>query len=162
MTPTVNPNWDVRTVTEALNPPVTDSDGDQITERVDQVVYTAKTPLPADLRDALVLSMQIPDVSGQTLQFPVVQSCEVGETAWIEQQQAGSPEPAHPAPSIVVTAATASAASAASAVPTSTAAVASTATTESGSGNPLAIAGLVAGLLGLVVGGIALARSRRT
>jgi len=162
VTPTVNPNWDVRTVTEALNPPVTDSDGDQITERVDQVVYTAKTPLPADLRDALVLSMQIPDVSGQTLQFPVVQSCEVGETAWIEQQQAGGPEPAHPAPSIVVTAATASAASAASAVPTSTAAVASTATTESGSGNPLAIAGLVAGLLGLVVGGIALARSRRT
>jgi len=47
-------------------------------------------------------------------------------------------------------------------VPTSTAEVASTATTESGSSNPLAIAGLVAGLLGLVVGGIALARSRRT
>ena len=91
VTPTVNPNWDVQKVLVPLTPPVTDSHGNQITERVDQVVYTAKTPLPADLRDALVLSLQIPDVAGQTLTFPVVQTCEVGETAWIEQQVQGNP-----------------------------------------------------------------------
>jgi hypothetical protein len=165
----VNPNWDVQTVTEALNPPLTDSDGDQITQRVDQVVYTAKTPLAADLRDAFVLSLQIPDVAGQSLTFPVVQTCETGETAWIEQQAAGQPEPAHPAPSIEVTAATGDGdAGAASSVsesptePTSGAQVAVTAATDTGSSsNGLAIAGLVAGVLGLIVGGIALVRARR-
>lgn len=46
VTPTVNPNWDVQKVMVPLNPAVTDSHGNQVTERVDQVVYTAKTPLP--------------------------------------------------------------------------------------------------------------------
>lgn len=174
VTPTVNPNWDVQKVTEALNPPITDSDGDQITERVDQIVYTAKTPLSADLRDALVLSLQIPDAAGQTLSFPVIQTCEVGETAWIEQEVAGQPEPAHPAPSIEVTAATGNDhhgggttapvnAGSAAPAPTGGAQVTTAAASESGSsGNGLAIAGLVAGVIGIVVGGIALVRTRRS
>ncbi len=185
VTPTVNPNWDVQTVTAALNPPITDSDGDQLTERVDQVVYTARTPLAADLRDALVLSLQVPEVAGQSLSFPVIQTCEVGETDWIEQPVAGQPEPAHPAPSIQVTAATgggdhdpamtesASAGASAGAAATSPSAGASAAATggaqvaaaaapDTGSSSTgLAIAGLVAGVLGLIVGGIALVRSRR-
>ncbi len=172
VTPSVNPNWDVQKVVAQLDPPTTDEDGDQLTQRVDQVVYTAKTPLPADLRDALVLSLQIPDVAGQTLQFPVIQTCEVGETAWIEQQQAGQPEPAHPAPSFEVTAASgtghgsadqpAGQSTGASAAPVSSADVAATAASESSSsGTGLAIAGLVAGVLGLIVGGIALVRTRR-
>jgi uncharacterized protein YcnI len=162
VTPTVNPNWDVQKVTEALNPPITDSDGNQITQRVDQVVYTAKTPLAADLRDALALSLQVPDVAGQSLTFPVIQTCEVGETAWIEQQAAGQPEPAHPAPTIQVTAAMTESAAEGSAAPTSSAQVAATAATDTGSSsNGLAIAGLVAGVLGLIVGGLALVRSRR-
>ena len=65
VTPTVNPNWDVQKVLVPLTPPVTDSHGNRVTERVDQVVYTAKTPLPADLRDALVLCLQIPVVARQ-------------------------------------------------------------------------------------------------
>lgn len=174
VTPTVNPNWDVQKVAETLNPPLTDDDGDQITERVDQVVYTAKTPLPADLRDALVLSLQIPDVAGQTLSFPIIQTCEVGETAWIEQEVAGQPEPAHPAPSIEVTAAagddhhgagtTATVTSGSvEPAPTGGAQVTTAAASDSGSsGNGLAIAGLVAGVVGIVVGGIALARTRRS
>jgi uncharacterized protein YcnI len=162
VTPTVNPNWDVQKVTEALNPPITDSDGNQITQRVDQVVYTAKTPLAADLRDALALSLQVPDVAGQSLTFPVIQTCEVGETAWIEQQAAGQPEPAHPAPTIQVTAAMTESAAEGSAAPTSSAQVAATSATDTGSSsNGLAIAGLVAGVLGLIVGGLALVRSRR-
>lgn len=171
VTPTVNPNWDVQKVTAAVTPPVTDSHGNQITERVDQVVYTARTPLPADLRDALVLSAKIPDAAGQTLSFPIIQTCEVGETAWIEQEVAGQPEPAHPAPTIEVTAATGDGHGAAtataepavgSAAPTSNAQVTTAAATgPESSGTGLAIAGLVAGLLGIVVGGIALVRTRR-
>ena len=176
VTPTVNPNWDVQKVMVPLSPAVTDSHGNQITERVDQVVYTAKTPLPDGYRDAFVLSLKVPDVAGQTLTFPTIQTCEVGETAWIEPMVEGQAEPDHPAPSFEVTAAvaggdddhaasattTAAAAGATSEAPTSTAAVAPTAaTSESGTPAWVAITGLVAGVLGLVVGGLALARSRR-
>lgn len=174
VTPTVNPNWDVQKVMVPLDPAVTDSHGNQITERVDQVVYTAKAPLPDGYRDAFVLSLQVPDVAGETLSFPTIQTCEVGETAWIEPMVEGQDEPDHPAPAFQVTAAAAgddhgaaattaaAAASSPAAAPTSSAEVAATASTsESGSTSWVAIAGLVAGVLGLVVGGVALARSRR-
>ena len=183
VTPTVNPNWDVQKVMVPLNPAVTDSYGNQITERVDQVVYTAKTPLPDGYRDALVLSLQVPGVAGQTLSFPTIQTCEVGETAWIEPTVEGQDEPDHPAPAFEVTAAVAGdddhgaasttasttgattaagAATGPSGAPTSNAEVAATASTsDSGSTSWVAVAGLVAGLLGLAVGGVALARSRR-
>lgn len=174
VTPTVNPSWDVQKVMVPLTPAVTDSHGNQLTERVDQIVYTARTPLPDGYRDAFVLSLQIPDVVGQSLEFPTIQTCEAGETAWIEQEVQGQEEPAHPAPAFEVTAAStegdghsAATTQAAAAVPTiseaptSGAEVATTAATESGATGWVAIIGLVAGVLGLVVGGIALARSRR-
>ncbi len=175
VTPTVNPNWDVQKVMVPLNPAVTDSHGNQITERVDQVVYTAKTPLPDGYRDAFVLSLKVPDVAGQTLSFPTIQTCEVGETAWIEPTVEGQDEPDHPAPAFEVTAAAAggdddhaasatTAAAAATAAPTSGAEVAtasSDSTTASSTPGWVAVAGLVAGVLGLIVGGVALARSRR-
>ena len=172
VTPTVNPNWDVAKVAAPLNPPITDSHGNEVTERIDQIVYTAMTPLPDGLRDAFVLSLQLPeDAAGQTLQFPTIQTCEVGETAWIEDVVQGRPEPDHPSPSIEVTTASGDAHGAAAttqavatsteAAPTSSAEVTTAASTESSSTSWVAIAGLVAGLAGLVVGGIALARSRR-
>ncbi|WP_395728993.1 YcnI family protein [Nakamurella sp.] len=175
VTPTVNPNWDVQKVMVPLDPAITDSHGNQITQRVDQVVYTAKTPLPDGYRDAMVLSLQVPDAVGQTLSFPTIQTCEVGETAWIEPTVAGQDEPDHPAPAFEVTAAaaggdddhaaattTAAAAGGATAAPTSSAEVAATASSsESSAPSWVAIAGLVAGVLGLIVGGLALARSRR-
>jgi uncharacterized protein YcnI len=174
VTPTVNPNWDVQKVMVPLSPAVTDSHGNQVTERVDQVVYTAKAPLPDGYRDAFVLSLKVPDVAGETLSFPTIQTCEVGETAWIEPTVEGQDEPDHPAPAFEVTAAAggddhgaaattaAAAAISPAAAPTSSAEVAATASTsESSSTSWVAVAGLVAGVLGLVVGGVALARSRR-
>ena len=175
VTPTVNPNWTVEKVKVALATPITDSHGNQVTERVDQVVYTVKTPLPDGYRDALVLSTQIPDVAGETLTFPTVQTCEVGETAWVEAAATGAEEPAHPAPAFEVTAAaaeggpsdTAAAAAATTtdtaAAPPSSADVAATASlTDTSAVNWVSIAALVAGLLGLGAGGVALARTRRS
>lgn len=75
VTPTVNPNWDVEKVM------VEQGDAPR---RVEQVVYTAKTPLPDGMRDTFELSMLMPDSPGETLVFPVVQTCEKGETAWVE------------------------------------------------------------------------------
>jgi uncharacterized protein YcnI len=176
VTPTVNAGWDVEKVMTALDEPIEAGHGEQITERVSEVVYTAKTPLPDGLRDAFVLSLQVPeDAAGTTLYFPTIQECEEGETAWIELPEAGQDgeELEAPAPGIaVVAAATDDGESAANGTADGAAgtqdAAAETATADDGDDDDdgastgLAIAGLVAGLAGLGVGGVALARSRRS
>jgi len=105
VTPTVNANWEVSKTMEALDTPIEGSHGERITERVAQVVYTAKTPLADGFRDAFVLSVPIPeDGAGTTLYFPTIQTCEAGETAWIEIPADGQDgeELEAPAPSIAV------------------------------------------------------------
>jgi len=108
VTPTRNAFYTVEKVLEELAEPITDGHGNEVTQRVSQVVYTAMTPLPSDQRDAFELSLQIPaDAAGQTLYFPTLQTCEQGETAWVQIPADG--QDAHeldaPAPAIAVTAA---------------------------------------------------------
>jgi uncharacterized protein YcnI len=107
VTPTRNPFWTDAKNTEQLDPPVTDEDGNEITERVASVAYTARTPLPDGYRDAFELSLQLPDDEGATLVFPIVQTCEQGEAAWIEVPAEGQSEDdlELPAPAITLTAA---------------------------------------------------------
>jgi len=137
VSPTVNPGWDVETVEEAI-------DGADA-ERVSKVVYTAKTPVDDGLRDTLDLELQLPDEPGKSLTFPVVQTCEEGEHAWVETAESGEPEPESPAPFIELTAASEDA-------------------SEDGTdaGGIAGWAGLVLGALGLAAGGTALARTRRS
>ncbi len=106
VTPTRNPPWSVEKVTEKLDEPVEDAHGNEITERVSQVVYTTEDPLPDGYRDAFELSLQIPDAAGETLSFPVVQTCAKGETAWVETPAEGQDEHEleRPAPAFEVTA----------------------------------------------------------
>jgi uncharacterized protein YcnI len=179
-TPTRNPFYDVEKVTKKLATPITAEDGDQITEKVDQIIYTARTPLPDGERDSFEVGLDIPEGdAGTSLVFPTVQTCEKGETAWTEIPAAGAAEDSveHPAPAFEVTAAesdgdagaTPAAATPAAATPdsstppttppTTTAAVPA-GTQDHGDGSGLAVAGLVAGLLGLALGGFALARTR--
>jgi uncharacterized protein YcnI len=162
VTPTRNPFYDVEKVTTKLDKPITAEDGDQITQRTSEVVYTAKTPLPDGERDTFELSLQIPeDAAGKTLVFPTIQTCQKGETAWTEVPAAGQAEDdlEHPAPAFEVTGASSGDAHGAAATSDRTEPVSST-TDSDDDGNGLAIAGLVAGLLGLVLGGVALARTR--
>ena len=107
VTPTRNALWEVEKELVELDPPVTDSHGNEITERVATVTYTTDTPLPDGYRDAFELSLQLPDTEGATLVFPTVQTCEEGEAAWIEVPAAGQSEEdlELPAPAVTVTAA---------------------------------------------------------
>jgi periplasmic copper chaperone A len=105
VTPTVNPGWDVEKVMVALDTPIDDGHGGQLTERVGEIVYTAKAPLPDGYRDALVLSTKLPDTVGDTLVFPTVQTCQDGESAWA--QVAAEGQDPHdlelPAPALTIT-----------------------------------------------------------
>lgn len=170
VTPTVNPGWTIKKVTEQLADPIKDDDGNEITERTSQVVYTARTPLEDGYRDTMELSLQLPDEEGKSLSFPVIQTCVKGQTAWNETAADGQdPETLeHPAPAFTITAATgeghhgaASDDEADEADEADEHAEASDAGDDSdgSDGKGLAIGGLVAGVGGLALGGLALARS---
>lgn len=145
VTPTVNPNWNVAKVMENLDNPIDGGHGVQLTERVAEVVYSAKTPLPDDLRDRFELSLKTPDAPGATLYFPVVQICEEGETAWVEVPTDAVPasELEEPAPSITLVAADRDSSN------------------GSGTSNGLAVVALIVGVIGVVVGGTSLVLGRR-
>jgi uncharacterized protein YcnI len=167
--PTVNPNWTVQKVVEQLPEPKKLSDGTSITKRTSQIVYTAKAPLDPALRDALVLSVKLPDAAGKTLYFPTLQNCEEGQTDWSQIPQEGQDEDAlkSPAPSVAVSAAAADGhaadghAAAASDSTESGATVQAAAVTDSGA-QARSWGGLVAGIGGLVLGAAALLRTRRS
>lgn len=91
--PTLHPNWTIEKI----------ADGD----RIAQIVYTAITPVEDGFRDAIELSVRLPqDAAGETLVFPVLQTCAEGETNWNELAEEGAAEPESPAPTILVTEAT--------------------------------------------------------
>jgi uncharacterized protein YcnI len=159
--PTVNPNWTVEKVTEQLPEPQKLADGTSVTKRTSQIIYTAKAPLPHELRDALVLSVKLPNSAGTTLHFPTLQTCEVGQTDWSEIAKDGADPHSlkAPAPTITITeAANAAGHGEASASPASHSTEQAAAVTDSGAG-ARSWAGLAAGIGGLALGGAALLRS---
>lgn len=155
VTPTVHPGWRVEKVAETLDEPIADAHGNEITERIAQVVYTARTPLPEGYRDTVELQVQLPDAEGETLTFPVVQTCAQGETAWNETAAEGQdPEELEsPAPMFTITPAGEEGEHAETTGDTG-------GTDDTGdAGTGLALVGLLAGVGGLALGGLALARS---
>ena len=165
--PTVNPNWTAQKVVEQLPEPKKLADGTSITKRTSQIVYTAKAPLEPELRDALVLSVKLPDTAGKTLYFPTLQNCEQGQTDWSQIAQDG--QDAHslkaPAPSVTITAAAAAADGhgahgASSELSSDASGTSHTAAGTDEGAQARSWAGLVAGVGGLALGGLAFARSR--
>jgi len=172
VTPSRNPFYDVEKTIEKLDEPVTDAHGNEVTERTGSIVYTASTPLPDGQRDAFELSFQVPDAEGETLSFPTIQTCRKGETGWTEVAADGqdAEELENPAPSFLITAAEGeghgddaaaeSASDEGEVVSASAESSADDADDADDGSSALGWAGLVAGLLGLAAGGLALARTR--
>ncbi|HEU4337486.1 MAG TPA: YcnI family protein [Nocardioides sp.] len=172
VTPSRNPFYDVEKTIQELDEPVTDAHGNEVTERTGSIVYTATTPLPDGQRDAFEVSFQVPDAEGETLSFPTIQTCQEGETDWTEVPADGqdAEELETPAPAFVITAAEGDGhGDDAAAEPASDEGELVSASAESSAdaaddaedgSSALGWAGLVAGLLGLAAGGLALARTR--
>jgi uncharacterized protein YcnI len=172
VTPSRNPFYDVEKTIEKLDEPVADAHGNEVTERTASIVYTATTPLPDGERDAFELSFQLPDAEGETLSFPTIQTCEKGETGWTEVPADGqdAEELESPAPAFEIVAAEAGghgddaaaepAADDADGADDTDVSADASADDADDSSSVLGWAGLVAGLLGLAAGGLALARTR--
>lgn len=156
-TPTIKQGWEIEKVMEELPEPVDNGHGGTYTERVAQVVYTADSPQPDGFREAFDVQLKLPDAAaGTQLDFPVVQSCEQGETAWVQIHNAGEAEPETPAPNLVLTAAGAGGHG-----DTVDAEVTETAATSETSDNSSVLGwiGIALGGLGLLAGGAAFVRS---
>src|SRR4051794_6401315 len=79
---------------------------------VDKAGWTAKLtgdsleftggPLAADAKDHFDISFTAPTAPGD-IHFKVIQTCQVGEIAWLDIAAPGAPEPDTPAPTIKVT-----------------------------------------------------------
>ncbi|OFI38588.1 nuclear export factor GLE1 [Arthrobacter sp. SW1] len=169
--PTVNPNWTVEKVTETLPAPRKQADGTSITKRTSKIVYTAKAPLDPHLRDALVLSVKLPDTAGKTLYFPTLQNCVKGQTDWAELPKEGQDPHSleAPAPSVTVTAAAPEHGDGAAPGDKTEHASANSASdggssdggSSDGGADARSWAGLLAGLAGLGLGGAAFFRKKK-
>lgn len=145
--------WSVQVQMEKLAKPIT-SHGEEITEQVSQVTWTADTDQagvqPGQFVD-LPISVQIPDKAGTALTFKALQTYDNGEVVrWI-----GAPESEEPAPQVLVTEGGEEHEAAAS----DSADEASDDSEDASEG--LGVAALIVGGLGLLAGGSALVRSRR-
>jgi uncharacterized protein YcnI len=93
------PGWTATTTKTPLNPPVTDDDGNKITEAVSVVEFDADAGGigPGQFQEFALSGGPFP--KADSLTFPVVQSYSDGsESAWIEPTVEGQAEPEHPAP----------------------------------------------------------------
>jgi uncharacterized protein YcnI len=143
------PGWTVKETTEKLDPPVTDDDGNQVTEAVTEVSWTADSGAgikPGEYQTFSISAGPLPD--SESLTLPTIQGYDDGtEVAWIEPTAEGQAEPERPAPVLELTAADASGSGGATADPAP----------APGSGpSDVAVAGLVVGGIGLLVAVVAL------
>ena len=163
--PEIVPGWTVEKVTETLDEPLTLDNGSSVTERIGQIVYTAETPVEDGYLQQFDISVQLPDGEGETLAFPVLQSCEEGETDWAQIPAEG--EDPHsleaPAPTITLTGAEEHGEAAADTDATAEAAdlESASASNETSGAATAGYVGLGAGLLGLIAGVAALLRTRK-
>lgn len=156
------PGWTVATEKRKVDPPI-EVHGSQLTEAVSKITWTATGDAavkPGQFQEFGISLGPLPKVDSMV--FKVLQTYSDGEISrWIDEPAPGGEEPEHPAPVLTLAAA---AAPGGSATP-SAAAVAAPDDDDDEDGNGLAVglgvAGLVAGLAGLVLGGLAFTRTRR-
>ena len=163
--PKAKPGWTVETEEGALPEPV-EVDGETISEGVVRVSWTGGSLDPHQY-DEFEIRAQMPDTEGETIYFPVVQTCEEGEHAWIQIPEEGGPEPESPTPGVTLVASTGSddhgSSETEETVPADESADAEAPADETSpeGSNVLSWAGLILGGLGAVLGGAAFATSRR-
>jgi uncharacterized protein YcnI len=170
--PAPKPGWTITTTTVKFDPPIKTDDG-TITEGVGEVVYTATSPangIPVGGFEAFqVLVGPLPDAA--SIAFPTVQTYSNCKTSsWVQPVTDPENPPDNPTPVLTLTAAEAAATPATSSSATGPAVAATTTadlsgyatTSDASTARTLGIIGLIVGLAGLIMAGVALARSRRT
>jgi uncharacterized protein len=149
--------WDIAVVKTTLATPLTNDDGQQVTQRVASITWSARTAdaaIQPEEFDTFPISVGPLPTDTDTLTFKALQTYSNGDVVrWIEQSAPGGPEPEHPAPSITLVD---KAATNAPSTPTSVALPPST-TTATDTAAKVPTTNQVNTAVGLAIGGIALA-----
>ncbi|MDM4722723.1 YcnI family protein [Micromonospora sp. WMMA1363] len=152
------PGWTVTVEKRKLDQPV-EMHGSQLTEAVSKLTWTADPDAviePGTFQEFPVSMGPLP--KADQMVFKSLQTYSDGTVVrWIDVPESGGAEPESPAPVLTLTSASPSTAPAADAADTA----ADDDAEDAGLATGLGVAGLVAGLGGLVLGGLAFARSRR-
>jgi uncharacterized protein YcnI len=138
--------WTVAVTKSKLATPMKDDDGNDITEAVSKIVWTATGPgiQPGQFQEFDVSAGPLPKTD--QVVFKALQTYSNGDIVrWIDEAKPGQPEPEHPAPTVKL-------AKGGDDDSSTTAAAPSSGGSGSGAGVGLGIAGLVFGLAGLAVG----------
>lgn len=154
------PGWSAQVKMQKLAKPVETDDG-PITSEVRQMTWTAdgdKAGIqPGQFQD-FPISVQIPGEAGDTLTFKALQTYDDGEVVrWI-----GSPDSEKPAPQVAVTEGGEEHHNAAPDSNEESSDDSGSDEHSDGASEGLGIAALILGALGLLAGGLALMRSRRS
>jgi uncharacterized protein len=163
------PGWSSDVKTSKLAKPVQTDDG-EVTEQVKEIIWTGdgnQGKIPPDQFLNFPISTEIPGKEGEELTFKVLQYYDNGEVVrWI-----GPPDSEEPAPQIDVTAeggvlqdvaGSETAPPNPSEAPAESSESSSESSSGSGASKGLGITALVIGALGLILGGAALVRTRRS
>ncbi|MFG1672949.1 YcnI family protein [Micromonospora sp. NPDC049282] len=153
------PGWTVAVEKRKVDPPI-EVHGSQLTEAVSKLTFTAPPNggvKPGEFQEFPVSMGPLPQVD--TMVFKVLQTYSDGNVSrWIEEPTPGAEEPENPAPVLKLVAASASPGASA---PAAAKADDDDDDADSGAATAFGVAGLVAGLAGLALGGLAFARTRR-
>ncbi|MCP3782798.1 YcnI family protein [Micromonospora sp. A3M-1-15] len=154
------PGWTVTVEKRKVDPPI-EVHGSQLTEAVSKLTWTAAPNggvKPGEFQEFPVSMGPLPQTDRMV--FKVLQTYSDGNVSrWIEEPTQGGEEPENPAPVLTLTAASASASPVASAA--AAAADDDDDDADTGAATAFGVAGLVAGLAGLILGGLAFLRTRR-
>jgi periplasmic copper chaperone A len=161
------PGWTAEVTNRTLDTPLEGSHGEQITEVVEVITWTADDEEaaigPGEFLEFPVSLGTLPEV--EQIAFPTLQTYSDGEVVrWIELPTEGT-EPANPAPVLTLSAADGSDQDGNGTAGEDNAGPSVDGADDdsdggSGAGVWLGLAGLVAGLAGLVLGGLAFTRTR--
>jgi uncharacterized protein YcnI len=98
------PGWTVDVKSTKLTTPVTNDEGDELTERVESITWTADADSaikPGEFQQFRV-SAGLP-ADADELVFPTIQTYSEGDPVeWIDATPPGGPEPDHPAPVVTL------------------------------------------------------------
>jgi uncharacterized protein YcnI len=153
--------WTAEVKKSPLTTPVTDDDGNTVTEAVSEIIWSGGQIKPGEFDEFNISVGPLPDKDSMT--FNAIQSYDDGtDVKWIEAAVQGQPEPEHPAPVLKLTAAASADHSSPSSSSSSEAAAPATQTVvKKETNNGLAVVAIVIAAIALIaaIGGLARRRA---
>ncbi|MBY8886795.1 YcnI family protein [Streptomyces sp. PTM05] len=145
------PGWTATVTKTKLAKPITTDDG-QVTEAVSSITWSGGAIKPGEFQQFPVALGPLPTNTGK-LTFKALQTYGTDQVVrWIDIPQAGQAEPAHPAPTLTLTAAGSDAAATAPAAQTTAAKQGSGSGGSDDTARTLAVVGIVLGAAGVGYG----------